>query len=92
MPGFKYFRISDLGAKRAPKQPVDQFVGHQLQAFRQRSGRSQQDLADLLLIPVTDVPKFEAGRKRIKAAQLFVLARHFGVPVAVFFGIELAGA
>ena len=74
------------------KLSVDEFVGSKLEELRLASNQSDSDLGTLLSVPTSDIPKFVSGRKRISAAQLFVLARHFGVPVAAFFGIELEAA
>ena len=71
---------------------VDQFVGLKLKSFRQKEGASRSELANLLSIRTADIEQIEAGHKRISAANLFILARHFDVPVAAFFGIKLDAA
>ncbi len=74
---------------REERPGVDQFVGEQLTNLRTKAGASQIELAELLSVPLSLVQDFEAGTKRIAAAQLFKLAGHLNVPVAAFFGIEL---
>ena len=71
---------------------MDQFVGKKLEHFRLGAQLSRSDLADLLTVSSDDIAKYEAGRKRISAAQLFILARHLHVPVAAFFGVKLEAA
>ena len=80
--------LRELAKQRAKWNHRDsnRLVGGWLKAFRGQLGASQADLAVLLSIPISDIAKFEAGRKRVPAAQLYVLAQYFDVPVAAFFG------
>jgi len=71
---------------------VDQFVGDKLKNFREEAGESQAAVASILRLSLAEMHKLELGKKRISASQLFVLARHFNVPVASFFGVKLEAA
>jgi len=64
---------------------VDEHVGGRLREFRATKGLSSQLIAAAIGISPTRLALFEAGRRRISASQLFVLAKLFDVPVAAFF-------
>ncbi len=67
----------------------NRFVGQRLKSIRERLGASREELAVLLSIPSGDIVKFEKGQKRIPAAKIYILARHFDIPVADFFDYKL---
>ncbi len=64
---------------------IDRFVGKKLSAFRAKRAISIHYLSTDLGIPCSVLKKYEAGRQQISAAQLFVIAKYFEVPVAAFF-------
>jgi transcriptional regulator with XRE-family HTH domain len=64
---------------------VDQHVGSRLRALREGSGVCSNKVAAVAGVPVRQLCEMEAGRRRVSAAQLFSIARHFDVPVYTFF-------
>jgi hypothetical protein len=72
-------------AQRDASPSVDQFVGAKLHSMRVNSGESIGTVGSVVSLPAKQVERIEAGKKRLSALQLFVLARHFNVPVAAFF-------
>lgn len=80
--------LEDIARRQAEwkRRGINRLVGRGLKVIREHLGKSHADLAVLLSVPISDIAKFEAGRKRVPAAQLYVLAQYFDVPVAAFFG------
>jgi transcriptional regulator with XRE-family HTH domain len=70
-----------------PKQTTqtDQSIGSRIALLRTASGMSQTVLAEALGISFQQVQKYEAGKNRIGAGRLRVIADRLGVPVSVFF-------
>lgn len=64
---------------------VDQFVGTKLHTIRTKWGETPEAVGALLSLSTNEIGRMEAGRKRISASQLFLLANYFNVPVAAFF-------
>ncbi|HTM82200.1 helix-turn-helix transcriptional regulator [Asticcacaulis sp.] len=64
---------------------IDQFVGNRLRSIRVQSGIPIAFIATSVGVSDKTFGRFEAGRQRISAQQLFALAKCFNVPVADFF-------
>ena len=63
----------------------DRLVGMNLKQFRQLSGLSQQLVAEPLGVSSQQVQKYEAGKNRISAGRLYLLAQLLDVPLAAFY-------
>lgn len=61
-------------------------LGENLKRARERSGKSQQQVADLLALPRTAVTNLEAGNRAVSTLELSKLAALYGQPIAHFFG------
>jgi len=73
------------GRTRTPPHPVDEHVGHRIQARRKQLGMSQNRLAEALGVTFQQVQKYERGSNRISASRLQHAADILGVPVSHFF-------
>lgn len=71
-------------SKRATTD-LDKHIGRRLQDLRVIRGVSQAELGSVIGVTFQQVQKFEYGKNRIAAAQLFRFATHFGVSVDYFF-------
>lgn len=72
-------------APRAASPSVDQFVGAKLHSMRMNLGESAGTVGKVVSLSEMEVERIEAGKKRLSASQLFVLAKYFDIPVATFF-------
>ncbi len=66
----------------------DRIIGAQLRQARLASGRSQQDLADILGRSSSTISSYEYGERPIPLAELEVATRALGVSLEAFFAIE----
>ena len=66
----------------------DRIVGAQLRQARLASGRSQQNLAEILGRSVSTVANYEYGERPIPLAELEVATRALGVSLEIFFAAE----
>lgn len=64
---------------------VDSFIGRRLRQSRWICGMSQADLAQHLSVAPQEVSRYEAGAKRLAAAQLLQIADVMDLPVMAFF-------
>lgn len=75
-------RTSDKGT--APKNPENERVGETVQAFRERFGFTQDELATETGISRSHLANIEAGRKPLTDRQLAIVARALGLkPIAI---------
>lgn len=79
--------VQYLSKKMPPnhRPTVDQHVGGRLRALRESRGVSSQKVAAAACIQVRQLSQIELGCRRVSASQLFLLAKHFDVPVYTFF-------
>ncbi len=61
-------------------------LGASLKQARERSTKSQQDVADALNLPRTAVTNMEAGNRAVSTLELSKLATLYGQPIVSFFG------
>lgn len=66
--------------------PVDVAVGQRIRLMRKLRNVSQEALAQACGITFQQIQKYERGDNRVSASMLTRIAKHFGVPVAEFFG------
>ncbi|MBL1146532.1 MAG: helix-turn-helix transcriptional regulator [Pseudomonadota bacterium] len=69
---------------RSPDE-IDTHIGKNIRKFRQLAELTQRHLAAELDMTYQQVQKYEAGRSRIAAVNLYKLSRMFGVTVDCFF-------
>lgn len=74
-------------AAQAPRKAssLDAYVGARLRERRTMLGYSQQDLGGLAGIAEQQIQKYEAGKDRISASRLFLMASALGVTTEWFF-------
>lgn len=60
-------------------------IGIKLRLLREQYSSSILSLVEVLGIQQDEYEAMEAGRKRISAAQLFLLSAQYGVPLVSFF-------
>ncbi|MBU0500467.1 MAG: helix-turn-helix domain-containing protein [Gammaproteobacteria bacterium] len=65
--------------------PLDIHLGIRLRRLRNRRGFSMERVAELIEVSQQQISRFELGKNRLSAAQLFRLARGLNVPVYWFF-------
>lgn len=63
-------------------------IVQKIKEFRLRSGRTQQDLADLLGKTAASISDLERGRVQISATELSIIAEYLGIPIENFFTDE----
>lgn len=69
---------------------IESRIGARIKERRRAAGLSQEKLGVALGVTFQQVQKFENGKNRIAASQLFTVAGALGVEVADFFvGIKL---
>ena len=66
-------------------QEIDRQIGIRLKKLRQEAGLSAIELAEETDSTQQQISRYETGRNKLSAAQLFRLASAFGVPVSWFF-------
>lgn len=64
---------------------IDTHIGQKIRKFRQLAELSQRHLAEELKMTYQQVQKYEKGRSRIAAANLYKLSCLFGVTMDCFF-------
>lgn len=64
---------------------TDIFVGERIKTLRAAAGMSQEKLAEALGITFQQVQKYEAGKNRVAAGRLMIVAATLGVPITSFF-------
>lgn len=65
--------------------PIDVHIGHRLRAQRVALGLSQAELGAALGITFQQIQKYEKGKTRVAAAQLFRFAQLLGVRIFYFY-------
>ncbi len=86
--------LRDDGAGRAAEDPLpdpefylplrDRIIGARLRQARLESGRTQQDVADLIGCSSSTISAYEYGKSSISLAELEVVARALSVPIDTF--------
>lgn len=64
---------------------VDEAIGKALRKHRRAADISQTKLAERVGITFQQVCKYETGKSRVYASQLYVIAHALGVPVSAFY-------
>lgn len=64
---------------------VDLQIGRNLKLKRIESGRSLQDIGDILQVSFQQVQKYERGQNKIAGSSLFLLSDALGLKVEDFF-------
>lgn len=81
--------MSDVIMSKQELLSVDQQVGRNIRKLRKDRGESQETLAAALGLTFQQVQKYERGANRVSASKLVAIAKHYQVPVALFFeGID----
>jgi DNA-binding XRE family transcriptional regulator len=60
-------------------------------SLREKSGKTQQDVAKFLGLTRTAITQIESGRRMASAWELAGAAELFGVSIAEFYAVELTG-
>jgi transcriptional regulator with XRE-family HTH domain len=63
----------------------DQHIGNQIRELRLKLGMSQTRLGQALGVSFQQIQKYENGKNRLSAGQLWLVCNYFGVPVATMF-------
>ncbi len=66
-------------------QSLDIHIGKRLRALRIKRGVSLEVVAEIIEVSQQQVSRYELGRNRLSAAQIYRLARGFDIPVSWFF-------
>ena len=64
---------------------IDSTIGKCIRHYRWLQGTSQTDLANAVGISLAQLRSHEAGKSRVSAARLMMIASHLGVDVSAFF-------
>lgn len=70
---------------------IDHAVARNIRAQRISRGLSQEELAEVLEVKFQQLQKYEYGKDRIRASQLFLISRVLDVPIARLFDGAEAG-
>lgn len=65
--------------------PVDIFVGRQIQTYRVAAGLSQADLGKQVGVTFQQLQKYEKAANRVSASRLFAISAALDRPVSSFF-------
>jgi len=65
--------------------PLNDYICARVKGRRLALNISQKKLADTLGISYQQLQKYEAGKNRISAAKLWIIAHQLGVPVSWFY-------
>lgn len=78
--------------KSIKPDPVDVFVGRQIQIFRMGAGLSQADLSKQIGVTFQQLKKYEKAENRVSASRLFAISIALNRPLSSFFplGREVA--
>ncbi len=72
-------------AKPPALDPVDVYIGSRIRDARLQRGISQESLSGILRLSFQQIQKYERGRNRISAANLYVVADACEQPIGYFF-------
>ena len=64
---------------------LDKIVGQNIKQFRKERSITQMDLGELMKISYQQVQKYENGRNRISAVNLYRISKYLNVPIDCFF-------
>ena len=67
-------RIGDLRSRK--------FLGGLLRQYRERAGKKQEELAELLGVPQSFVSKCESGERRVDLSELRAICAALNVPLS----------
>lgn len=77
-----------MGNRKGFATALDKQVGTNIKMIRFEKGLSQTQLGQKLGITFQQVQKYESGRNRISASNLYRLSKAFEVPMEEFFHAE----
>lgn len=69
-----------------PHRSLDHHIGNRLRQLRESRKLGQEDVGEILEVSLQQISRFETGAQRLRAAQLYMLARGLDVPVSWFYG------
>ncbi len=64
---------------------LEQHIGKRLRALRRQHEMSLEEVAEILDVTQQQMSRYELGRHRLSAAQLYRLSQGLNVPIAWFF-------
>ena len=71
------------------QNPIEEFldkeIGKKLKTFREVNNIKKKEVADLLVITIQQLDKYERGLNRISSSKLIILIRHFDIDPLYFF-------
>lgn len=65
---------------------IDRSIGENMKTLRALAGYTQMQIAEYLGVTFQQVQKYETGRNRISAANLYRLKQLYNIPYDLFFG------
>lgn len=71
--------------KSIKPDPVDVYVGRQIQIFRMGAGLSQADLSKQIGVTFQQLKKYEKAENRVSASRLFAISIALNRPLSSFF-------
>jgi len=71
-------------SKTSPSQ-IDLHIGKNIKLTRIKSGRSLQDLADILNVSFQQIQKYEKGQNKISSGNLFLISEFLDANINHFF-------
>lgn len=67
---------------------VDRKIAERIKSARKDSGCSQARLAEVLKISIQQIQKYESGKNRISAGNLYILSKFLRKNLCSFYDIE----
>lgn len=68
---------------------IDEFVGKRLRSVRVSANLSQQQIAEVIGVTFQQIQKYELGKNRISAGNLYILAKFLNITLDDFYeGLE----
>jgi transcriptional regulator with XRE-family HTH domain len=74
-----------MGGNRGKAKLFDQHIGHKIRELRTAAKISQTALGKPLGVSFQQIQKYETGRNRISAGQLWLLCHFLDVPIGSMF-------
>lgn len=80
----KCFNCNNLNIKS-----YDSIIGKNMKKLRQDNGYTLQEIGNLLGVSLQQISKYEVGRDRLSATNLYKLSKYFNVDMRLFFNEKI---
>ncbi len=78
-------KIRNKSHKHEAVSNMTKIIGQNLRALRVSNSVTQKEISKILHVTYQQVQKYESGKNRLSAEDLFILKEYFGVSFEVFY-------